>query len=288
MTGIEDYRLRRVACLGAAGFHRMAYREWGVDNSRGTVVCVHGLTRNASDFDDLAALLADDGWRVICPDMAGRGDSDWLSRPQDYAIQQYISDLAALLARIDSEELHWVGTSMGGILGMVMAGLPGNGVASLFLNDIGPFVPKAAIGEIDDHLAEMPVYPDLEAAEVALRERYVAFGALDDEAWRRVAVGSTRPVDGGYQLSYDPAIKAAFSERAAEDIELWEVWDALDLPVATLRGADSTLLLADTAAEMTSRGPSSELHVSPGAGHAPWLKQEAETAIVQDWLDRRG
>ena len=288
MGRFENYREGSISCLGKNGFHKMSYREWGHDlgEHRGTVVCVHGLTRNASDFDDLAADLAEARWRVICPDIVGRGASDWLTDPIGYDVQQYLSDLTALLARLDTVSLHWVGTSMGGILGIILAALPGNPLNSLFINDIGPFVPKAALGDIDGYLSDTPLYPDLDAAEVALRQRYEPFGPLDDATWRRVTLGSTMEVEDGYKLSYDPAIARPFAVAAREDIDLWALWDSLELPVATLRGGDSTLLLAETAAEMTRRGPQTELHERVGVGHAPWLKHHEEIAIVRDWLER--
>jgi pimeloyl-ACP methyl ester carboxylesterase len=283
MTKCDAYTTGSVACLSQDGFHRMVYRQWGPADTERVVVCVHGLTRNASDFDDLAAALAGDGWRVVCPDVVGRGDSDRLSDPAGYAVPQYAADMAVLIARLGVERIHWIGTSMGGLIGLVLAAQTGTPVASLMMNDIGPIVPKEALGTIADYVEDSPLLPDLAAAEVLLRTRYAATAPLPDEDWRRLARGSTRPVEGGLRLAYDPAIAVPFREAADADIDLWPLWDKITCPTLVLRGVESPVLMAATAREMTRRGPAARLVEVPG-GHAPWLKSKDEVSLLRDWI----
>ena len=288
MSAPAPYRRETVSCLSAAGFHRMAYRDWWPSAPRGVVVCVHGLTRNGSDFDPLAAALAAEGWRVVCPDVVGRGASDWLADAKAYGYPQYLADMTALMARIGVEELHWVGTSMGGLFGMMLAAAAGTPLRSLLLNDVGPVIPKAALAHITGYVGKAPPFADLAAAEAYLRDIYGAFGPLSDEHWRQVTEQSVFASDGGYRLSYDPKIAEAFKALGDEDIALWEVWDRITVPTLTLRGAVSDLLLPATAEVMTRRGPKSALTEIPGCGHAPWLMSDDQIALVVDWLDRQG
>jgi pimeloyl-ACP methyl ester carboxylesterase len=279
----DAYTAGSVACLGQGGFHRMVYRQWGPADAERLVVCVHGLTRNASDFDDLASALAGEGWRVVCPDVVGRGDSDRLSDPAGYSVPQYAADMAVLIARLGVERVHWVGTSMGGLIGLVLAAQGGTPLVSLVLNDIGPIVPKEALGTIADYVEDSPLLPDLTAAEALMRARYAATAPLSDEDWRRLARDSTRPVEGGFRLAYDPAIAAPFREAADADIDLWPLWDQIACPTFVLRGVESPVLKAETASEMTRRGPAARLVEVPG-GHAPWLKSDDEISLLSDWL----
>lgn len=265
----------------------MAYREWGPLDSEKVVVCVHGLARNATDFDELASTLSGEGWRVVCPDVVGRGLSDWLEDASGYALPQYAADMAVLIGRIGVERLHWVGTSMGGLIGMILAAQKKSPIASLLLNDVGPLVPQAALAFIKSYVGESPLLPDIAAAEAFLRARYATFGPLDDEGWRRVAEGSVVAVEGAYRLAYDPAIAEPLEGQSDGDVDLWQIWDAIACPVLTLRGAESLVLLRETALEMKTRGPRAELVEIAGCGHAPWLKSAAEIEVVRDWLNRR-
>ncbi|HMB76034.1 MAG TPA: alpha/beta hydrolase [Kiloniellaceae bacterium] len=287
MTATDAYRPGRVLCLSPAGFHRMAYRHWGAGNRRGVVICVHGLTRNGSDFDLLAEALASAGWQVYCPDVVGRGASDWLASAESYGYPQYLADMAVLIGRCSADRLHWVGTSMGGLMGMMLAADPKTPLASLLLNDIGPLVPNAALRHIGTYVGKAPSFPDLAAAEAYLRETYCAFGPLSDALWRRVTKASVQADGSGYGLNYDPQIAAAFRDIGDEDIDLWALWDRIALPTMTLRGALSELLLPDSAAEMTRRGPKSELQEVAGCGHAPWLMTADQIGLILDWLDRQ-
>jgi pimeloyl-ACP methyl ester carboxylesterase len=273
----------------------MAYREWGDPAAARVVVCVHGLTRNSRDFDSLAAALAGAGCRVVCPDVVGRGDSGWLADPAGYGFPQYLADMTVLLARLEVEAVDWVGTSMGGLIGMMMAAQPdmpqlGTPLRRLVLNDVGPFLPKAALERIAGYVGHDPRFADLAAAEAYIRDVHAGFGALADHQWRHltetsvVAAEGESKADGTLRLRYDPGIGAGFRARPVEDVDLWTVWDRIAVPSLVLRGADSGLLLPETAAEMSRRGPRAEIAEIAGCGHAPALMDLDQIALVRDWL----
>lgn len=270
--------------LSAAGFHRVAYTEWGVRSAARTVVCVHGLTRNGRDFDLLALDLVERA-RVACPDVVGRGRSGWLANPDLYGYPQYLADMAALIARLDVEKVSWVGTSMGGLIGLLLAAQPNSPIERLVINDVGPFVPKSALERIGDYVGADPVFEDVAALEAYLRFVYLSFGSLDDAHWRHLAEISarTRP-DGRLGLAYDPGIAAPFKTQPLTDVDLWPVWERIACPVLVLRGAESDLLLAETAAEMAVRGPRATVVEIPGCGHAPPLMAREQIALVCDFL----
>ena len=270
--------------LSTSGFHRLAYSEWGAADADRTTVCVHGLTRNGRDFDPLATCLAEVGSRVVCPDVVGRGRSDWLADAKGYSYPQFLADANALIARLDVETVDWVGTSMGGLIGMMLAAQPKTPLRRLVINDVGPFVPKAALERIADYLGKDPVFPDMAAAEAHLRQVHAPFGALSDAQWRHLTRHSVKPDEaGGYRFRYDPGIALALA-GPLEDLDLWPLWDAISIPVLVLRGAESDLLLADTAAEMAQRGPKAQVIEVAGCGHAPALLDEAQISLVKDWL----
>lgn len=274
--------------LGPRGFHRMAYLDHGVAGDPVPVVCVHGLTRNGRDFDRLAAALASTR-RVVCPDVVGRGGSDWLADPAGYSYPQYLADMNALLARLGAEQVDWVGTSMGGLIGLQLAAAPGTPIRRLVLNDVGPFIPKAALERIGTYVGTDPRFADLGAAETYLRRIHAGFALADDAAWRDLTRHSVCPAadsaeNGAWRLAYDPGIAAAFRAGPLADVDLWAVWDQVRVPVLVLRGGKSDLLTTETAAEMTRRGPRAQVVEIPEAGHAPGLTSEAEIGIVSGFL----
>jgi pimeloyl-ACP methyl ester carboxylesterase len=269
--------------LGPHGFHRIAYTRWGEAAAPRTLICVHGLTRNGRDFDRLAAALSD-RWRVVCPDVPGRGRSDWLPQ-SDYTYPQYLADMAALIARIGATEIDWLGTSMGGLIGMMLAAQPNAPIRRLVLNDIGPFLPKAGLARLAEYVGKDPRFASLDELEAYLRRVHAPFGPLSDQDWRHMALQGYRRLEGGgFGLAYDPAIGPAFLAGGIQDVELWPVWDAVRCPVLVLRGAESDILTAATAAEMRERGPKAQLVEFPGIGHAPALMTESSIAVVRDWL----
>lgn len=264
---------------------RLAYTEWGVASDARAVLCVHGLTRNGRDFDVLAAALAGER-RVICPDVVGRGKSDWLADSAGYANPAYVGHLLAFLNHLGIATVDWIGTSMGGLIGMLAAALAESPVRSLLLNDIGAVLPRAALERIGAYAGADPSFDDKAGIEAYLRETYAGFGPLTDEQWRHMAEISARPKpDGRFGLAYDPAIGDAFESAPPKaDVELWPLWDALSCPVMVLRGETSDVLPADAAAEMTTRGPTARLVEFAGVGHAPALMSDDQIAVVRDWL----
>lgn len=280
-------RSRTVSCLSPGGFHHLAFLDWGPGAVRRPVVCVHGLTRNARDFDALADTLAEEGRRVACPDVVGRGESDRLANPAGYGYPQYLGDMTTLVARLDAPEIDWVGTSMGGLIGMMLAAQKGTPIRRLVINDVGPFIPKAALERIATYLGADPRFGDFGEAERFIRSVHAPFGDLSDAQWCALTESSVRQIkDGGYRLRYDPAIAEAFKARPIEDVDLWAVWDSIACPTLVLRGAESDLLLPETAREMATRGPCAEVVEIAGCGHAPALMDAAQIALVQDWLNR--
>jgi pimeloyl-ACP methyl ester carboxylesterase len=262
----------------------MAYVAWGDHEAASNVICVHGLTRNGRDFDRLAFALAESR-RVVCPDVVGRGKSDWLGGPDQYQTPQYVSDMAALIARMDVGWVDWVGTSMGGMIGMALAALRNTPIRRLVLNDVGPFIPKAALERIGEYCGKAPYFGDVGDLEQYLRDVHAQFGPLTDEQWRHLATHGGREDETGLTLAYDPGIAIPFhSAGALADIDLWQVWDAIRCPVLVLRGERSDLLSKETAAEMAARGPKATVVEIAECGHAPALMAEDQIAIVDDWL----
>jgi len=281
-------REKQVLCLSPAGFHRMAYVEWGDPANPRVLVCVHGLTRCGRDFDFLAQALAAD-CRVVCPDVVGRGRSDWLRDAQHYAIPQYVQDMVALLARLEVDRVDWLGTSMGGMIGMALAAQPGSPIRKLILNDVGPVIAAAALRRIGDYLAAPPDFASPAEAEAYIRTVAAPFGALSDAQWRHLTEHAIKNDAGRYRLRYDPGIAASFAAAAAAqgeggDIDLWPLYDAIRAPTLVMRGERSDLLARETVAAMAARGPRARGVEIPGVGHAPMLLDMAQAAIVRDFL----
>ena len=278
----------KVKCLSTAGFHQMAYVEWGAADNPKVLVCVHGLTRNGRDFDFLAQALATD-YRVICPDIVGRGKSDWLANKSLYVMPQYCADMVTLLARLNVETVDWLGTSMGGLIGMALAAQPGNPIRRLVLNDVGPVITAVSLARIGDYLGTPPRFDRLEQAEAYVRTVSAPFGALTDDQWRHLTVHVVRETeDGKIEFVYDPGIAQVYRQgqlfSGGKDVELWPLFDAITCPTLLLRGETSDLLTLQTAQAMTQRGPHAKLIEIPGVGHAPMLMDEAQIAPVRDFL----
>ena len=277
-------RQRFVQCASPAGLHQVAYREWG-DPKAPVLVCVHGLTRCARDFDALAQAMAD-RYRVVCPDIAGRGESGWIADPMLYQVPQYVADMVTLIARLDVETVHWVGTSMGAVIGMALASQKGSPIRRFVLNDAGPVITKVSLERIGAYVGVMPPLPSIEAAEAYMRLVLAGFGAHSDAEWRFLTeVVVRRNADGSYRLHYDPKIAEPFRKFLPEkDMELWPLWDAISCPALVIRGAQSDLLTAETTAQMALRGPRAKVVEIPGVGHAPTLMHADQIAIVSDFL----
>ena len=271
-----------VRCLDPHGFHRMRWVEWGDRGNPRVLVCVHGLTRCGRDFDFLARSLAD-SYRVVCPDIAGRGRSDWLADKADYGYPVYCADLVTMLAAVGAEAVDWVGTSMGGILGMLLAAQPRTPVGKLVLNDVGSVVPKAALERIGAYVGRDPAFDSLEALEAAMRS-VSPFGALTPAQWRHLAAHVARRDDAGrWRFRYDPGIAMPFRAGPLADMDLRAFWKAVRGPALVIRGAQSDLLTPDNLAEMLARQGTESLIVS-GAGHAPALMEDAQVGAIRAFL----
>jgi pimeloyl-ACP methyl ester carboxylesterase len=290
MKARPPFRTSFIRSISKQHFHRIAYTEWGDPDSDRVALCVHGLSRQGRDFDFLAASLASRGYRVICPDLAGRGRSGWLADPEDYALPQYSVDMTVLLARLGVERVDWIGTSLGGLVGMILAGLPDSPVRRLVINDIGPFIPWAALRRIGDNLRAAPAdFPDLKSVEEYFREILTHFGELTKAQWEHLAAHSVMATpEGRYRLRYDRRIAEAFRPGRVYNVSLWGYWDAITCPVLVLRGADSDLLLPETAAQMAARGPRAQVVEIPECGHAPALMGDEQIEIVTSWLTSPG
>ena len=278
-------RQRFVSCASPRGLHRMAYFDWGDPKNERVLVCVHGLGRCARDFDALASALSGH-YRVVCPDVAGRGDSDWLPDPMLYQLPQYLADMVTLIARLDVEQVDWLGTSMGGLIGMALAAQANTPAARLVINDAGPVVTKVSLERIAAYFGMAPVFQAIEAAEKYVRTVSATFGPHSDAEWRFLTEVVVRRNDGGgYRLHYDPKIAEPFRASLPEkDLELWPLWDAIRCPTLVLRGAQSDLLTVATCEQMKLRGPKAKIVEIPGVGHAPTLMHEDQIRIVRDFL----
>jgi pimeloyl-ACP methyl ester carboxylesterase len=275
---------RHMACLSPSGFHRVAYDEWPGSLGAPTIVCVHGLSRNSHDFDVFAGAMSKTH-RVVCPDMPGRGRSEWLKDSNEYAFPTYLADCAALIARLDVESVDWVGTSMGAVIGFLLAAQPGAPVRKLVVNDAGPFIPKQALAWLGTFIGADPTFESLDAMEQAIRTNSAGFGALTDAQWRTMTLYlSHQKPGGGYGYAYDPRIGDPYKQDLP-DVDLWPFWDRVACPTLILRGEHSNVLARSDAEEMTRRGPKPRLIEFAGVGHAPALMTEDQIGVVRDFLN---
>lgn len=271
----------RVTYWLAGAFYHLAYVAWG-DPAAEKVLCVHGLTRTGRDFDALAAALAD-RFYVVCPDLPGRGKSGWLASADLYQPPNYVAALAHLLSLLGAE-VHWIGTSLGGICGMLAAAAPLAPVRSLVLNDIGARVPAAALARIRDYIGDMPHFIDIAQAEDYLRRVHAPFGPLTDAQWRHLAETSVRKrPDGGLALHFDPAMIGPVTAGEPADLDLSPFWNRITLPTLVLRGESSDLLLPHTLAMMSAK---SCTHTVPDCGHAPALMDAPTIAVIRNFLTK--
>jgi pimeloyl-ACP methyl ester carboxylesterase len=280
-----EQRRRSVLCASPAGLHRLAYREWGDQRNRDVLVCVHGLTRTSRDFDELARTLSSQ-FRIVCPDVAGRGDSERLADPKLYTWAQYVADMVTLIARLDVEAVNWLGTSMGGFIGMALAAQPGSPVKKLVLNDAAPVIGKTALERIGSYVGAAPSFASLEEAEKYVRGISAPFGPHSDAQWRFLAeTWVRRHEDGSFRPHYDTRIAEIYRATMPEkDLELWHLYDAVRCPTLLVRGEHSDVVSRQTAAEMARRGPRAKVAEVRGVGHAPTLLQPEQIAIVRDFL----
>jgi pimeloyl-ACP methyl ester carboxylesterase len=285
---MPEPRLNHVQCLDNRGLHRMAYWEWGDPANPKLLLCVHGLARQGRDFDTLAAAMCGE-YRVVAPDVVGRGQSDWLADPMAYQVPTYVADMVTLLARLDAQTVHWVGTSMGGLIGMGLASLPKNPIGKLVLNDVGPTLQPEAIARIGAYLGLPMQWASVDEAAAYLQTISTGFGTHSREQWLALSRPMLKLEGEAYKLHYDPAIATPFKSVTPEMVTagnalLWKAYDAIRCPTLVLRGADSDLLLHETAMEMSQRGPKARLHEFTDVGHAPMMVVPEQVAVVREFL----
>ena len=291
---MSEARLKSVQCSSPAGLHRMAYKEWGDPLNPKVLVCVHGVTRVADDFDHLARALCDQ-YRVVCPDVVGRGRSGRLRNPEFYTVPQYVADMVTLVARVTAHDdgdagVHWFGTSMGGLIGMVLASLEDSPVRKLVINDIGPVLDQVAVQRIGEYIGQDIRFPDFDAGAAYVRTVSTSFGPHTDEEWFKLASDVLRQdADGQWVRHYDLGLAQPFraitpQKAALDEAALWAAWDAIRCPTLLVRGELSDLLSLGSALEMCARGPKARLVEIPGVGHAPTFVRAEQIAIAREFL----
>lgn len=273
---------------GATGTHRMAFYEWGSPYAP-PVVCVHGLTRNGRDFDYLARELAANH-RVIAVDVAGRGNSDYLKELHWYDNATYMHDILALLERMNLSRFDWIGTSMGGIIGMMVASLMPGKITRLVLNDIGALIPAEGLMRIGEYVGKRERFNSIYEADSYLRKIMLPFGIKNPEHWDHVLMHTlVRQQDGSIRFAYDNNIGEAFRLAASQvekldDVSLWMLWEAVACPTLLIRGAQSDILPRDVALKMCETHNATTLVEFEGIGHAPTLMEKAQIQKIRDWL----
>lgn len=280
---------KSVLCISPAGLHKMSYKEWGDPQNSHVLVCVHGVTRVADDFDVLAQALMQE-YRVICPDVVGRGQSDWLPMPQLYQISQYVSDMVTLLARADVGSVGWLGTSMGGLIGIGLAAMKNSPITKLILNDVGPSINYDALVRIGEYIGQDVRFNTHAEAADYIRMISASFGSHTEQQWDKIASDVLKQdAEGKWIRHYDLKLSVPIKAVTPESVDvaqtmLWAAYDAIQCPTLLLRGSESDLISAQTAQDMQGRGPRATLIEIPGVGHAPSLVHDDQIEIVRNFL----
>lgn len=292
--------LNYLLCPDGGAGHRMAYWQWGNPQAQRTVLCVHGLSRQGRDFDVLARSLvqsSEDNLRVVCPDVVGRGQSDWLADPAGYQLPTYVADMLHLLRHLEATTVDWIGTSMGGLIGLGVcahASAVGARVRKLVLNDVGPVVQWDSLVRIASYLGRTMQFASMQQAAEALWSISSSFGPHSEAQWLELCRHMVKPLpqgQSGVALHYDPAIaipvRNLTQETASQgEAALWQIYDGITAQTLLLRGMESDLLSPATALQMTVRGPKARLVEFAGVGHAPTLiaddQVQAITAFLMD------
>lgn len=284
---LQPERTGSVVGLSATAFHRISYVDWGPVDDETPVVCVHGLTRQGRDFDLLASDLRARGRRVVCPDLPGRGRSQWLDDPDEYALPQYCADMNALIARLGVKQVDWVGTSLGGLIGIILAGMPGSPIRRLVVNDIGPYVASTGLVRIGQYLREMPeAFPTFDEAEAYFREILAPYGDLTDAQWRLITEHSVTWSDeeNVFLTLCDKNIGKAFRNSWFASLNIWKFWDEIPVPILILHGVQSDLLTRQLTDEMTSRNANASVVRFEECGHVPPLFEPHQIEVVRKFL----
>ncbi len=275
----------------SAGQHRIVYNDWGPEDGH-PVICVHGLTGNGHDFDFLAEELIKDGHRIIAVDLPGRGRSDFLGNPHDYNYKQYGQDLMALLAHLGVGEpgsVDWIGVSLGGLLGIGLAGLEDTPIRRMIINDVGPEVPQVMLDFIHQVLSQSYTFDTVQDLEKRMREtRGLTWGPVTDDQWKHMAEHNARALDDGQiTYAYDPETAVVFASEPTGGADLWPYWDKITCPLLLLQGKKSLVLPKKIIKQMKKRGPKFDLHVFKGCGHVPSLMAPDQIEVVREWLNTK-
>ena len=279
--------LHSVLCGGALGLYRMAYREWGDPSNPRVLVCVHGLTRNSLDFARLATKLSAE-YRVIAPDVVGRGESDRHPDPMAYNTLTYAADMVTLLARLGVAQVDWLGTSMGGLIGMMLAAHAKTPIRRLVLNDVGPTLSLEALKRIVTYVSGPHQFADGDTARRYVRTIFAPFALTSEADWSELIDHTLKPTgDGGARFNYDPDIRKPLEVALlGQEVDLWAFYDRIQCPTLLIRGEQSDLLSAEIAVEMSRRGPRATLTTIAGVGHAPMFMSDDQIDLVRGFLDR--
>jgi len=281
-------RTHYVQCASATGLHRMAYHEWGDPGNPKVLICVHGLTRRGSDFNVLAKAMAKD-YRVICPDVVGRGESDWLENPMLYGIPQYVADMVTLIARLGVNQVDWLGTSMGGLIGIFLASQENSPIKKILLNDVGPKIEASALRRLGDYVGKPMRFKTKQAGLIYLNRICAPFGDFTPEQWMAYN-GPHLIKDGGeWILHYDPAIAKPFAAvtiatAAMGEMMTWKAYDAITAQTLVVRGGQSDLLSKETVAKMCQRNPRARSIEIPGVGHAPAFITPEQVDLAREFF----
>jgi pimeloyl-ACP methyl ester carboxylesterase len=295
--------INSVLGISEEGFHKVAYAEWGSSSTElPTVLCVHGYTRNGRDFDGLANYLALKGRHIFCPDIVGRGDSSWFQHSHHYNFTQYVADMSVLIARTQAQQIDWIGTSMGGMIGMMMAALPNTPIRRLILNDIGPQIPIHGLRKLAKYIGNDPDFKSVEDAKQYFKKHYVEFGVLSEDQWDTFTEHTIEQHAANlYKVKADPSIKNPKStmqivsdffhhphkalEGIVYDIDLWSIWNKIHCPVLVIHGTHSELLTPAIIKKMLRTHSNTAVYEVTDAGHAPALLDIDNHETIENWLN---
>lgn len=291
---VNDPILKEYQCtnpIPESGTHTIACWQWGSEKNPRVAVCIHGLARNARDFDFLATALSDE-FRVLAIDMPGRGKSEWLTDPSWYNPTTYSADILHVLRTLKIERVDWIGTSMGGIVAMFLASQPLGLIKKLVLNDIGPYLPAPALMNIAAYVSKggEKVFASFDEAEVFLKETYQAkWGLYSPQLWKHFAKHSLRQEENSWRLHYDPAITAGFKDekgniKPLESMDLWELWEKITCSVFLIRGERSEVLTCETTEKMRATCQINHFMECKECAHAPSLMEKKHINAIKNWL----
>jgi len=275
-----------IQCQNPQGYHRMAYREWGDRNDK-VLICVHGLSGNSADFQDLAIALQDH-YRIICPDIVGRGESDWLADPLNYGLPLYVSDVLTLIQQLKLNPVDFLGTSMGGLIGMFLAAKAPGVISRLIINDIGPCLPAEGLKRVVKENTEKPDLQTWEQVQQYIRKRYAPSGKTSDREWEDLAKNTVKLTpENTYRLHYDPNIVANLAQVPPDKLktlEFWQEWSSVNCPVLLLHGEHSDMLVPEIIEQMQATHPETTVQEFANCGHSPSLTSAEQIQAIVNWL----